>query len=267
MSEEKCPHCEKHCEADAPQCPRGRFLSKGLPPGIDSEEVKLFDLLRRSAFGYRPRQGWNRKLSQRRILLILDRWGTMTQRELMGILGIRSASLSELLAKIEADGFISRTPSEQDKRSVSISLTETGKAETGKAEQPETAFGALSAEEKRSITAILEKLVRSWDSGADDGTPPEGGGFPHGSGGFPPRGGFPEGFPGGFPGGGFPPPQGGVFRGAVGFRSGGDRSNDGGTRRDGERGDRERGDGTRGDCTRGGGAPQGGGFRCGGRRK
>ena len=61
--------------------------------------------------------------------MTLLKQGNMTQRELQGILEIKSASLSEILAKIESEGFIQRVKSDVDKRQISLILTEEGRAE------------------------------------------------------------------------------------------------------------------------------------------
>ena len=47
--------------------------------------------------------------------------------ELQEILGIQAGSLSEILAKIEATGWITRQKNADDKRQIDISLTESGK--------------------------------------------------------------------------------------------------------------------------------------------
>ncbi|MDR0915666.1 MAG: MarR family transcriptional regulator [Oscillospiraceae bacterium] len=179
----KCPFCELHCSFDDLRCPRGRFFldpsddERDTPPSawpeVNADDAKLLELLRRSAYGYRPRHDWNRKLSQRRVLKILERWGDMTQRELINILGIRSASLSELLSKIEGDGFIERSPNEHDKRSVSIHLTESGRTAAEEITPPDTAFRALTDDEKASLTTLLEKLLADWDAEANAGPPPQ----------------------------------------------------------------------------------------------
>ena len=57
------------------------------------------------------------------------RGGPVSQRRLAAILGIRSASLSELLGKMEARGWVARTPHPEDGRTYLVALTEEGKAE------------------------------------------------------------------------------------------------------------------------------------------
>ena len=91
---------------------------------------KLAWLLRRGMIGHlrehgpmgAPYQG------QGRILSLLKLTPEIGQKELAHILNIRSQSLGELLAKLERNGYITRTPSEADRRGMDIRLTESGKA-------------------------------------------------------------------------------------------------------------------------------------------
>ena len=66
---------------------------------------------------------------QSRCLLTVSGLGPVSQRRLAAILGIRSASLSELLGKMEARGWVARTPHPEDGRTYLVALTEEGKAE------------------------------------------------------------------------------------------------------------------------------------------
>ncbi|MFC5222239.1 MarR family winged helix-turn-helix transcriptional regulator [Bifidobacterium leontopitheci] len=66
---------------------------------------------------------------QSRCLLTLSGLGPVSQRRLAAILGIRSASLSELLGKMETRGWVVRTPHPGDGRTYMVALTEEGKAE------------------------------------------------------------------------------------------------------------------------------------------
>ena len=55
---------------------------------------------------------------QGKILKILARNGEMSQKDLQDMLEIQSGSISEVLAKLEDKGMITRTKSEDDKRKV-----------------------------------------------------------------------------------------------------------------------------------------------------
>ena len=66
--------------------------------------------------------------SQQRILIVLNELGgAVTQRMLTERLQIRSGSASEVIGKLESAGYIIRTASETDRRSVEVALTEKGR--------------------------------------------------------------------------------------------------------------------------------------------
>lgn len=107
------------------------------------------------------------KGSQKRILIVLNEAGTMTQNELTKRLGIQPGSVSEVLAKLESAGMLVRTPSEADRRTVDIALTGKGKAlalEAAKqrSERHEEMFACLSEGEKSQLLAMLEKINADW---------------------------------------------------------------------------------------------------------
>lgn len=66
---------------------------------------------------------------QRMLERILREGGTISQRELQDTVPISSAAVSEVLAKLEFEGLITRTRSESDKRQLDVTLTENGQAE------------------------------------------------------------------------------------------------------------------------------------------
>lgn len=107
--------------------------------------------------------------SQKRILILLLETGPITQRELTERLGIQPGSASEVIAKLENAGLLTRMESEADRRTVDVSLTEEGKrqAEEAKAQQTKRyseMFSALSDEEKRMLLKLLEKVNADWES-------------------------------------------------------------------------------------------------------
>ena len=100
---------------------------------------------------------------QGKILSVLRREDGIGQKELAERLQIRPASLGELLIKLEEKGLIRRTPSEKDRRSLIVSLTDSGKEQLrGFHRQREQAYcdmlTALSAEEKEQFYQILSKI-------------------------------------------------------------------------------------------------------------
>lgn len=107
------------------------------------------------------------KGSQKRILMILNEAGTITQRELTERLGIQPGSASEVIAKLESAGLVLRSASETDRRTSDISLTEEGKEQAKEAlrqrkQRHEDMFSLLNEEEKMQLLSTLEKINADW---------------------------------------------------------------------------------------------------------
>lgn len=107
--------------------------------------------------------------AQNRVLCILKKDGPMSQRDLMDMLQVRSASLSELLGKLERGGFITRERDPEDKRGYTLSLTPDGDAAATAAEEQRQCFmgrffTVFSEEERTQLRSLLEKLVRGMET-------------------------------------------------------------------------------------------------------
>lgn len=105
--------------------------------------------------------------SQKQVLIILNELGPVTQRQLTKRLGIQPGSASEVLSKLESAGLILRTPSEIDRRTMDISLTQQGKAAAQEAawlrkKRHDEMFSCLTAEEKAQLFGLLEKINNDW---------------------------------------------------------------------------------------------------------
>jgi DNA-binding MarR family transcriptional regulator len=156
----------------------GCLLSK---ENVSTIEERLMGQMRACAHILRHRKG---KDSQQRILAVLTERGAMSQRDLTEVLDVRSASVSEILAKVESDGFILRSKNETDKRNVDVALTESGHVEAARiaarhGELVQEVFSCLTAGEKISLAALLEKLLSGW-RGQDDTEECPGGHHHHG---------------------------------------------------------------------------------------
>ena len=106
--------------------------------------------------------------SQKRILIILHEVGKITQRALTERLGIQPGSASEVIAKLESAELIARTPSESDRRTADIQLTDKGKELASQAvnqrrRRHEEMFSCLSADEKTELFTLLEKINTDWE--------------------------------------------------------------------------------------------------------
>ena len=103
------------------------------------------------------------KNSQRRALIILRKTGNVSQRTLTELLNIKPGSMSEILTKLANKGLITRTPSEDDRRTSIISLTEKGiqiadEASEFRSERRVEMFSYLDDIEKITLLNLLEKI-------------------------------------------------------------------------------------------------------------
>jgi DNA-binding MarR family transcriptional regulator len=122
--------------------------------------ARLQALLQRRRFrsGRGGRPGSDPSRGQGRLLAMLKVQDGISTKDLAYILGIRPASLNELLVKLEKSGLVVREQSETDRRVWLVKLTEQGRAEVLDAEE-ESAFATLSAEEQQSLRSCLSKVI------------------------------------------------------------------------------------------------------------
>lgn len=108
---------------------------------------------------------------QGRILAFLKLKDGIPTKDLSYLLNIRISSLNELLMKLEKNGYITREPSETDKRILLIRLTEKGRTE----EQPEpdvsSVFNCLSPEEQETFGAYLDRIIAALEAEPCNGDP------------------------------------------------------------------------------------------------
>lgn len=104
-----------------------------------------------------PRQG------QGRLLLLLQRLQSVTQRDLGRMLNIRQQSLGELLMKLERGGYITRSPDETDRRTMRIVVTEKGRQQLFQRVDFTPIFDCLTDEEQETLANILHRLISTLD--------------------------------------------------------------------------------------------------------
>lgn len=106
---------------------------------------------------------------QAKILRILSERGRISQKELQEQLSIQPGSMSEIAAKLEDKGLITRNRAESDKRKILLSLTAQGRDWLSRQDEEHVRkrraelFSALSAEERQTLEALLEKLSVDWE--------------------------------------------------------------------------------------------------------
>lgn len=102
---------------------------------------------------------------QGRVLSLLKLQPEITQKELGYLLDMRNQSLGELLGKLERNGYITRTPSEKDRRVMNIRLTDDGSKAAeelgGKQDDVNQIFFCLSDEEQAMLSDYLERLINA----------------------------------------------------------------------------------------------------------
>lgn len=103
---------------------------------------------------------------QGRILALLKLQPEMSQKKLSYLLGIRPQSMGELLAKLESNGYIRRTPSDEDRRAMEIQLTAEGAAAAAASEErrarelaADDMFQCLNQEEQEVLAGYLERVI------------------------------------------------------------------------------------------------------------
>jgi DNA-binding MarR family transcriptional regulator len=106
------------------------------------------------------------RIGQGRLLSFLLIQDGINQKELSELLRISAASVSELLNKLEADGYIKRKQNEEDKRVTNIFLTEGGKffaqkMEEARGEVSKELFAALDENEQKQLLALISKITNS----------------------------------------------------------------------------------------------------------
>lgn len=93
--------------------------------------------------------------------------GHLTQRELLERSHVTSAALSEVLTKLEGEGLVTKTRSDQDKRQMDIALTSRGVLRATQLVEEQLKFeeqclSALSQDEKVRLVDMLDRIRESW---------------------------------------------------------------------------------------------------------
>lgn len=103
-------------------------------------------------------------------LMLLHRDGPMLQRDLVRGLGIGQPGMVHAITRLEEGGFILRRPAENDRRATIIELTDRGREAVDVAspflvEANEHALSGFTAEESRTLTSLLRRLIANLEMG------------------------------------------------------------------------------------------------------
>lgn len=96
---------------------------------------------------------------QGRILALLKVKDGLSAKDMANVLGIRTSSLNESIAKLERAGLVHREKSPEDGRVMLVYLTEEGKAQKFSEPEEPTAFDALTPEEQATMEGYLDRVI------------------------------------------------------------------------------------------------------------
>ncbi len=100
---------------------------------------------------------------QGRVLALLSLQPEISQKDLAYLLGIRNQSLSELLSKMEKAGYVTKEPSEADKRVMNVRLTDEGREAASQSQEQQKDFSdifdCLDEEEQQNLSDYLSRLI------------------------------------------------------------------------------------------------------------
>lgn len=95
---------------------------------------------------------------QGRVLAILKLQPEISTKDLSYLLGIRKQSLNELLNKLEKAGYVTRTPSDADRRVMMVHLTEEGKTKQQSDSDFLDIFDCLNPSEQTTFGDYLDRI-------------------------------------------------------------------------------------------------------------
>lgn len=152
---------EGRCESESRECHKrnhGNWDTKA--------ESGLEALLGRCGHYLYHQKG--RRGGQEKILSILAERVQMSQKELQEQLEIQAGSMSEIVMKLEAKGFLTKAKDENDKRMTKLTITEAGIQRAKEAAEEKKAgqdlFEALTKEEQDTLEGLLQKLTKDWEN-------------------------------------------------------------------------------------------------------
>lgn len=104
---------------------------------------------------------------QGRVLRLLKLQPATRQRELADLMGVSQQALCEILGKLERKGYITRNASQQDRRTVLVSLTPAGEAAADQPTEPEEQlidpFQCLDSAQKVALQKLLSTVIEYMD--------------------------------------------------------------------------------------------------------
>ncbi len=135
---------------------------------IAEQLQQLQMLMHRASFqGFMGGSIHNPHRGQGRVLAILKMKPEISQKELTYLLNMSKQSLAELLAKLEKSGYITREQSEEDKRAMTIKLTEEGAKAAEDVDDTvsdaEKILDCLNDGELTAFNGYLDRIIKRYE--------------------------------------------------------------------------------------------------------
>ena len=126
---------------------------------LDYDESALYSLFFACSRSLCRRVGI--RVSRQRVRSLLAQRGERPQRELREALGVQAGSFSELAARLEERGFLTREQDPADRRRILLRLTEAGRERAARdsSARDQELFCALSAGEQEQLRVLLQKIA------------------------------------------------------------------------------------------------------------
>lgn len=101
---------------------------------------------------------------QGRILAMLKLRDGISTKDLSFLLGIRTSSLNEALAKLEKAGLTRREPSENDRRVMLVRLTSKGREAEQQDAEPSSLYSVLDDREQAEFLGYLDRVITALET-------------------------------------------------------------------------------------------------------
>lgn len=133
---------------------------------INGQLQQLQMLMHRAMFNHFGKMH-NPHRGQGRVLAILKLKPVISQKELTYLLNMSKQSVAELVTKLEKNGYITREPSEDDKRVMTIRLTEEGAKATVNTDESEPdvlkVLDCLNDDELANLSEYLGRIIGQYE--------------------------------------------------------------------------------------------------------
>ena len=103
------------------------------------------------------------------VAVALEETGMLSQKDLAQLVGVEQPTMAILLARMERDGLIIRSPDAEDKRSRKIKLTDKAKEQLPLAkarlyEVVNLATADMTLQEQKQCISLLKKMIMNLDT-------------------------------------------------------------------------------------------------------